>query len=107
MSSLILTCDDAYLDPLNLHGVGFRHPQCFVIYAEADHDAVAFAIRAVNLVTGEAVETGPGTPAVADGYSRLLWRVTLSSGSWRLSLETLSRGFVAERTVEIYNGPQA
>jgi hypothetical protein len=101
MSSLILTCDDAYLDPLILHGVGFRHPERFVIYAEADHDAVACAVRAVNVATGEAVETGAGTPTFVDGYSRWLWRVTLSVGSWRLNLETLARGYVAERTVEI------
>jgi hypothetical protein len=103
MSSLLLTCNKAYTDPLVLSGVGFHHPTRFVIYAEADHDAVAFAVRAVNLDTGEELETGPGTPAFLDGYSRLLWQVKLPPGRWQLNLETLARGYVAERVVEVHD----
>jgi hypothetical protein len=101
VSGLLITCDGADEWPLALKGVGFVHPRRLVIYGEADHDAIAFVVQAVNLVDGRQMETEPLAPAYNGHVSRLLYRVKLQPGPWLLRLESLSEGVVATREIGV------
>jgi hypothetical protein len=101
MPGLLITCDDADEWPLTLKGVGFEHPRRLVMYGEADHDAIAFVVQAVNLIDGRQMETEPLAPAYNGHVSRLLYRVSLRSGPWLLRLESWWEGVVATRQIGV------
>lgn len=101
MTSFMVTCDVAKPYPVILGGVGFTHPSKFTLYAEADHEAVAIVIQAVNLTTGRRLDTDIAAPTVDRGVSKVLLRMQLSPGRWHLLLESLAMGIVAQRAVEI------
>jgi hypothetical protein len=113
----LITANRGVATPVLLDGVGFRHGQKFVVYAEAvdyrDLDAAEFgegallhceAVRLDGEQSGWWSEVGsehvPKFSERKESGFQVVWRTRLNPGQWRVVLRINGR-VVAQREVEI------
>ena len=105
-SNLVVTCMAVADEPLMLFGVRSEHGRQFAVYGEADHDAVGFVVQALNLDSGDKLETEVLPATSTTGASWVLLSLELVPGRWQLSLETVVLGVIARRIITVHDGEQ-